>query len=84
MKITLINGTVLEGASLIKDGISLFLYIPGLDMKTVFDLLIDPANTRVIGYTDEAGITKEYTGFTKLRTISDEDAEITAVMEKEV
>ena len=83
MKITLINGTVLEGASLIKDGISLFLYIPGLDMKTVFDLLVDPANTSIIGYTD-GGITTEYAGFTKLRTISDEDGEITAVMEKEV
>ena len=82
MRITLNNGTVREGASLIPDRYTLYLYIPGGDMRTVFGLLIEPENTQRI-LCEEDGSVALYDGYTKLTAVRDEGDQITAVLEKE-
>jgi hypothetical protein len=78
------DGTVLENASAILSG-DLFLYVNGQDMRTVFDLLIDPEKTDVIIYIMNNGDNKRYSGFTKLTAVTDEgNGMITAVLRKEV
>lgn len=83
-KLTLSNGTELENSSAILSG-NLFLYIRGEDMKTVFDLLIDPENTEEIVYTMINGEDRTFSGFNKLIAVTDEEnGLITAVLRKEV
>lgn len=83
-KLTLSNGTELENSSAILSG-NLFLYIRGEDMKTVFDLLIDPENTEEIVYTMINGEDRTFSGFNKLIAVTDEEnGLITAVLRREV
>ena len=80
-KLTLKNGTELTGFAISSD--FLFLYIYSSDLRTVFDLLIDPANTAEIIYTMNNGEDVKYEGFTKLISVRDEgDYLITAVLKK--
>jgi hypothetical protein len=83
-KLTLSDGTELENSSAILSG-NMFLYIRGEDMKTVFDLLIDPENTEEIVYTMINGEDLTFRGFNKLIAVTDEEnGLITAVLRKEV
>ena len=83
-KLTLSNGTELENSSAILSG-NLFLYIRGEDMKTVFDLLIDPENTEEIVYTMINGEDRTFSGFNKLIAVTDEEnGLITAVLRRGV
>lgn len=83
-KLTLSDGTELENSSAILSG-NMFLYIRGEDMKTVFDLLIDPENTEEIVYTMINGEDRTFRGFNKLIAVTDEEnGLITAVLRKEV
>ena len=83
-KLTLNDGTELENSSAILSG-DLFLYVNGSDLRTVFDLLIDPENTKQIVYTQVNGTLITYVGYKKLRAVTDEDnGLITAVLRREV
>lgn len=83
-KLTLNNGTVLEEASAIHSTNDLFLYIYGSDLKTVFDLLIEPENTEKITYTMNNGAEVVFEGFRKLNAVRDEGGRlITAVLRRE-
>ena len=83
-KLTLNDGTVLDNSSAILSG-DLFLYIHDSDLQTVFDLLIDPENTKQIIYTQVNGTLITYVGYKKLRAVTDEDnGLITAVLRREV
>ena len=83
-KLTLNDGTVLENSNALLSG-ELFLYMRGLDMRTVFNLLIDQSKTAVIIYTMNNGDEMQFNGFTKLIAVRDEGNDlITAVMRKEV
>ena len=83
-KLTLNDGTELENSSAILSG-DLFLYVNGSDLRTVFDLLIDPENTKQIIYTQVNGTLITYVGYKKLRAVTDEDnGLITAVLRREV
>ena len=83
-KLTLNDGTELENSSAILSG-DLFLYVNGSDLQTVFDLLIDPENTKQIIYTQVNGTLITYVGYKKLRAVTDEDnGLITAVLRREV
>ena len=81
-KLTLNDGTELLNSYVISSR-DLFVYINGNDMRTVFDLLIDPEKTKKITYTDVTGAETVYRGFKKLMTVSDEgNGLITAVLIK--
>ena len=83
-KLTLNDGTELENSSAILSG-DLFLYVNGSDLQTVFDLLIDPENTKQIIYTQVNGTLITYVGYKKLRAVTDEDnGLITAVLRRDV
>ena len=83
-KLTLNDGTELDNSSAILSG-DLFLYVNGSDLRTVFDLLIDPENTKQIIYTQVNGTLITYVGYKKLRAVTDEDnGLITAVLRREV
>jgi hypothetical protein len=83
-KLTLNNGVVLEHSNAAISG-DLFLYMYDHGIKEVFDLLIDPANTAKIIYTQVNGTDVTFTGFTRLLAVRDEDVGlITAVLRKEV
>ena len=78
------DGTVFNNSNAVLSG-SLFLYINGQDLRTVFDALIEPENTARIAYTQNNGETINFDGFTKLIAVRDEDnGLITAVLRKEV
>lgn len=81
-KLTLNDGTELENASAILSG-NLFLYVHESDLKTVFDLLIEPENTEVIVYTMINGQELTFRGYDKLTAVSDEgNGLITAVLKE--
>ena len=81
-KLTLNDGTVLEGASALASG-DLFVYVPGSDIRTVFGLLIEPENTAQITYTMMDGNDVVYEGYTKLIAVRDEgNSLVTSVMRK--
>ena len=83
-KLTLNDGTVLENSSAILSS-DLFVYIHDSDLQTVFDLLIDPENTKKIIYTQVNGESVTFVGYEKLRAVTDEgNGLITAVLRKEV
>ena len=83
-KLTLNDGTVLEGASALASG-DLFVYVPGSDIRTVFGLLIEPENTEEIVYTRNNGEEVAFIGYTKLTAVRDEGSGlITAVLRREV
>ena len=83
-KLTLNDGTELDNSSAILSG-DLFLYIHDSDLQTVFDLLIDPENTKQIIYTQVNGTSLTYVGYKKLHAVTDEDnGLITAVLRREV
>ena len=83
-KLTLNDGTVLENSSAILSS-DLFVYIHDSDLQTVFDLLIDPENTKKIIYTQVNGEFVTFVGYKKLRAVTDEgNGLITAVLRKEV
>ena len=69
-KLTLNNGKELEDSSAILSG-DLFVYIHDSDLQTVFDLLIDPENTKQIIYTQVNGTLITYVGYKKLRAVTD-------------
>ena len=84
MRIRLSNGAIMEGASLISMDGKLFLYIPGDDMRAMFDLLMNSAATASMTFED-GPVESTYEGFTKLTAISGEgDGLITAVLRKEI
>ena len=83
-KLTLNDGTVLENSRALLSNY-LFLYVNGYDLKTVFDLLIDPGRAKMIIYTQNNGETVTYNGYKKLISVSDEGNNlVTAVLLKEV
>ena len=83
-KLTLNDGTVLDNSSAILSG-DLFLYIHDSDLQTVFDLLIDPENTKQIIYTQANGESITFVGYKKLISVRDEgNGLITAVLRREV
>ena len=83
-KLTLNDGTVLENSSAILSS-DLFVYIHDSDLQTVFDLLIDPENTKKIVYTQANGEPVTVVGYKKLIAVRDEgNGLITAVLRKEV
>lgn len=82
-KLTLNDGTVLENASALLSR-DLFLYVNGSDLRTVFDLLIEPENTEKIIYTMVNGEDVIYVGYEKLIAVRDEgNGLITAVLRRE-
>lgn len=82
-KLTLSNGTELENSSAILSG-SLFLYIRGKTMKSVFNLLIKADNTAEIVYTRNNGTEIVFSGYTRLTAVTDEgNGLITAVLQEE-
>lgn len=84
MRIRLSNGAILEGASLISLDGKLFLYIPGDDMRAMFDLLMNSAATASMTFED-GPVESTYEGYTRLTAISGEgDGLITAVLRKEI
>ena len=82
-RLTLNDGTVLDGGSAIFSG-DLFLYIPAQTMARMFTLLNDPTRTRKIVYTQNNGDGIEFSGYTKLIALRDDGNEISAVMRKAV
>ena len=84
-KLTLNNGTELERASAIRSELTLFVYVPGSDLRTVFGLLIEQQNVQRIVYTQNNGDEIIFSGFTKLVSVSDEgNGLITAALKREV
>ena len=84
-KLTLNNGAELEKASAIRSELTLFVYAPDSDLRTVFGLLIDEENTQRIVYTQNNGTEIVFNGFTRLTSVSDEgNGLITAVLKREV
>ena len=84
MRIRLSNGAILEGASLINTDGRLFLYIPGDDMRAMFELLMNSAATASMTFEDGT-VESTYEGYTRLTAISSEgDGLITAVLRKEI
>ena len=82
MKLTLNDGTVLEDSSAILSG-DLFLYMNGYELQEIFDLLIDPENTKKIVYTQVNDEKVTFSGYTKLTAVRDEGNDlITAVLKK--
>ena len=82
--LTFSDGTVLQNSSAVKSG-DLFLYINGVSMKDVFDLLIDSEITEQISYTMNNGETVTYNNFQHLIAVRDEDnGLVTAVLRKAV
>ena len=82
--LTFSDGTVLQNSSAVKSG-DLFLYINGISMKDVFDLLIDSEITEQISYTMNNGETVTYNNFQHLIAVRDEDnGLVTAVLRKAV
>lgn len=82
--LTLNDGTVLENASALLSR-DLFLYVNGSDLRTVFDLLIEPENTLRIVYTQVNGEEKTFAGYEKLIAVRDEGNNlITAVLRRGV
>jgi hypothetical protein len=78
------DGTVLANSSAILSS-DLFVYIRDSDLQTVFDLLIDPENTKKIIYTKVNSESVTFVGYKKLRAVTDEgNGLITAVLRKEV
>ena len=82
-QITLNDGTVLDGGSVIVSG-DLFLYVPNQTMARMFTLLNDPTRTRKIVYTQNNGDGIEFGGYTRLIALRDDGSEISAVMRKAV
>ena len=83
-KLTLANRKVLSNSSAVLSG-DLFLYMNGYGMQEIFDLLIDPAKTKKITYTQINGDKVVYNGYTKLTAVRDEGNDlITAVLKKAV
>lgn len=81
-KLTLNDGTELLNSYVVFSR-DLFVYVNGSDMRTVFDLLIDPEKTKKITYTDVTGTETVYRGFKKLVAVNDGgDGLITAVLIK--
>ena len=82
-KLKLNDGSVINGGSAILSDGTLFLYMPGLTMKQAFDLLIDPVKTMRIEYTEVNGEKITYNGYTRLKSLTDEGSEISAVLKRE-
>lgn len=82
-KLTLADGTVIENAHCIRSEGRLYVYIDGQDdIRTYFDLFMDPGKTATIVETflDTENV---YTGFTELYSISREYGNINVAMQKE-
>lgn len=79
------DGTVLEESNAYQDGNNLYLYIRnGDDLKTVFDILIDPEKTSRIVKPETEGEDTVFIGFSRLIAVRDELKElITAVLRHE-
>ena len=83
-RLALNDGTVLEDASAILSE-DLFLYLNGLSLIRVFQLMCDPARTRRIVYKDNAGQETTFLSYTRLIAVRDEgDGLVTAVLRKDV
>ena len=82
-KLILNNGTELSGHAL-ADGLFLYLYLNQSTLTEAFPLLNDPEKTAKITENQNGQIT-EYTGFSHLRSISEESGgRVSAVLLKEV
>ena len=82
--LTLNDGTVLENSSAVVSR-DLFLYIMGMTMAEVFNLLIVPGKVEKIIFTQINGDKVIYEEFTKLTAVRDEgDGLVTAVLQKAV
>ena len=83
-KLTLNDGTVLENSSAVVSR-DLFLYIMGMTMAEVFNLLIVPEKVEKIIFTQINGDEVICEEFTKLTAVRDEgDGLVTAVLQKAV
>ena len=63
------DGTEADGRGLETDS-RLFLYLYGMDIKTVFDLLINPENTMEIRWEQSESIRGKWTGYNTLMSVS--------------
>ena len=71
-KLTLNNGSVLENSHAMISDQNLFIYIMnGFGIMEVFNLMIEPENTKKIIY-EAFGETTTFSGFKKLKAVRDE------------
>lgn len=82
-KLTLNDGTELAG-HVIEDGMNLFVYLDNNTILAAFPILSDPEKTEnIVAFRN--GQTTEYTGYTHLKSISEENGgRVSAVLLKEV
>lgn len=81
-KLTLNNGTEIEGHVLESNDV-LFVYLTGGDdIRRCFDLFIEPENTSTI-VANRYGEEKTYTGYTFLYSLDRDYGNINLVMRKE-
>ena len=82
--IMLADGTLIENAHGLESSGMLFVYILGTeDLRTYFDLFIEPENLTVI-HENRYGQEKDYTGYTDLYSITKENGNVNLALRKEV
>ena len=82
--ILLANGTLIENAHGLESSGMLFVYILGTeDLRTYFDLFIEPENLTVI-HENRYGQEKDYAGYTDLYSITKENGNVNLALRKEV
>lgn len=80
--LTLNDGTVWNGSVILSGG-TLFFYVNGITLKTLFNKLINQSTAKKITAA-EGEVTTVYRGYTKLIAVRDEgNGLFTAVAEKE-
>ena len=79
--LTLKDGTEIEGHTL-ESGDALFVYLTGgADMRTCFDMFIEPKNTETI-LENRFGEKSTHTGYTDLHSISKDYGNINIILRK--
>ena len=82
-KLTMNDGTVLEGSSAILSG-DLFLYLNGVTFGGAYVQLSESRKTKKITYTQNNGDKVTFSGYTRLMALrDDENGTISAVLRKE-
>lgn len=81
-KILLADGTLIKNAHCLESSGILFVYIQGKDdMKTYFNLFIEPDKLTVI-HENRYGQESNYTGYTDLYSITKENGNINLALRK--
>ena len=79
--ILLSNGTLIENAHCLPSDERLYVYIQGMDIRTGFELFIEPENTRTI-VSNRFGVDHVYEGYTDMYAISMENNQCNVVLKK--